>query len=73
MLRGFFMSIGIVCSPLPSGSSATKTSASESTKSTASSSSAASINDHGDIVGQYTLADGSVHGFVYRDGQMIPL
>ena len=31
------------------------------------------INNRGEIIGHYTNADGSVHGFIYRDGQMFPL
>jgi probable HAF family extracellular repeat protein len=31
------------------------------------------INNRGDIIGQYTNADGSVHAFIYRDGEMYPL
>jgi probable HAF family extracellular repeat protein len=31
------------------------------------------INNRGDIVGHYTKTDGSVHAFIYRDGQMFPL
>jgi probable HAF family extracellular repeat protein len=37
------------------------------------SSSAADINNHGWIVGSSTLADGSRHGFLYVDGEMIDL
>jgi probable HAF family extracellular repeat protein len=34
---------------------------------------AISINNRGDIIGHYTLADGSVHAFLYQDGEMISL
>jgi probable HAF family extracellular repeat protein len=34
---------------------------------------AISINNRGDIIGYYTLADNSVHAFLYTDGEMIGL
>jgi probable HAF family extracellular repeat protein len=31
------------------------------------------INNRGDIVGHYIKTDGTVHGFIYKNGQMYSL